>query len=190
MVTSSSASLSSILRFSSRIISSFVLSAVPFSSMIFAATSSVFASAFSSSRSIMVLLATTSSVFSCFFNSWTAFSTSASVASSGSPNNATIFFSSILLPPSAPSGLLISILFTNANIPSIAGVLVNATLCKATAFPSLFRQITTGDRYLYSLFSRYCFAFAVHSTCAAIASFVLTIFLIQPPAGACISFNV
>ena len=158
-----------------------------------AATSSVLASAFSPSMERMVLFATMSapsgfgspspgfpspspgffpsislSFSAAFTASSTAFLISSSVAVSGSPNAFASSFKSMIFPPSEMSS--ISREFTNANIPSIAGVFVSATECIAVAFWSLFRTNTTGERYLYSLFFRYSAAFGVHSTFAMMAS--------------------
>ena len=155
-----------------------------------AATSSVRASALSPSMDRIVLFATISapsaglpsppgfssvlpvsvsfSFSAAFAASPTAFLISSSVAVSGSPSAFASSFKSIIFPPSDISST--SREFTSANIPSMAGVFVSAAECTATAFWSLSLTMTTGDKYLYSLFFRYSAAFAVHSTFAMMAS--------------------
>ena len=77
--------------------------------------------------------------------------TSSSLASSLRPRSCAIFLmiSMLFCPPSNVCELTIG------DIPSIAGVLVKANECKPVAFPSFFRTVMTGERYRYSLFSRY-----------------------------------
>ena len=99
-----------------------------------------------------------------------AFSTSSSAAVSGSPRSAASFFSSICMSSSFSSKFDMSMEFTSANIPSIAGVFVKATEWMAAAFLSFFLTMTTGERYRYSLFLRYSFALSVHLTFATSAS--------------------
>ena len=80
--------------------------------------------------------------------------------------------------------------FTIGVIFSIAGVFVNAREWRPVALPSDLRTVMTGERYLYSLFSRYFAAWGVHSTRAAMPSSLRISSFTHPAAGACVPLRV